>query len=98
MEYKYEYICKMKEPVVCELCNESYAIGRMKAHKQKRMLKNVEYHPHGGLWVVQNQMLLLDSIINNSHNQTFNPPIHPFLKPIPPPIPPPTHPPIRWFH
>ena len=36
MEYKYEYICKMKEPVVCELCNKSYAIGRMK-EQTKRM-------------------------------------------------------------
>ena len=39
MEYKYEYICKMKQPVVCELCNKSYAIGRMKAHKQTKMHK-----------------------------------------------------------
>ena len=39
MEYKYEYICKMKEPVVCELCNKSYTIGRMKAHKQTKMHK-----------------------------------------------------------
>ena len=91
MPYDHDYVCMMKEPVVCELCNKSYAIRRMKAHKlitnkqrcTKRMLKNVEYHPHGGLWVVQNRMLLLDSIINNSHNQTFNP----FLKPTHPPIP-----------
>ena len=39
MEYKYEYICKMKEPVVCELCNKSYTIGRMKTHKQTKMHK-----------------------------------------------------------
>ena len=82
MEYKYEYICKMKQPVVCELCNKSYAIGRMKAHKQTKMHKenaeNVEYHPHGGLWVVQNRMLLLDGIINNSQNQPLKIPLRAF--------------------
>ena len=30
MEYKYEYICQMKQPVLCELCNKSYALGVMK--------------------------------------------------------------------
>jgi len=59
------------------------------------MLKNVEYHPHGGLWVVQNRMLLLDGIINNSHNQPLKirPPIP---SPIPKPIPS-THPFLRPF-
>ena len=99
MEYKYEYICKMKEPVVCELCNKSYTIGRMKAHKQTKMHKeNAEkcgvpsswwfmggttpnafvgqynkqlaieakktyYRGKRDLLLVQNRMLLLDSII-----------------------------------
>ena len=30
MDYKYEHICKMKQPVLCEVCNKSYAIGVMK--------------------------------------------------------------------
>ncbi len=29
MPYDHDYVCMMKEPVVCELCNKSYAIGRM---------------------------------------------------------------------
>jgi hypothetical protein len=37
MEYKYEYICKIKQPVLCELCNKSYALGVMKKHKQTKM-------------------------------------------------------------
>ena len=38
-----EYINKMKQPVVCEICNKSYAIGRMKAHKQTKMhIENAE--------------------------------------------------------
>jgi hypothetical protein len=39
MPYDHDYVCMMKEPVVCELCNKSYAIGRMKAHKQTKMHK-----------------------------------------------------------
>jgi hypothetical protein len=27
----------MKQPVLCELCNKSYAIGVMKKHKQSKM-------------------------------------------------------------
>ncbi len=34
MEYKYEYICQMKQPVLCELCNKSYALGVMKKHRE----------------------------------------------------------------
>ena len=37
MEYKYEYICQMTQPVLCELCNKSYALGVMKKHKQTKM-------------------------------------------------------------
>ena len=36
MPYDHDYVCMMKEPVVCELCNKSYAIGRMK-EQTKRM-------------------------------------------------------------
>ncbi len=39
MPYDHDYVCMMKEPVVFELCNKSYAIGRMKAHKQTKMDK-----------------------------------------------------------
>ena len=47
MPYDHDYVCMMKEPVVCELCNKSYAIGRMKAHKQthkqtKMYIQNAE--------------------------------------------------------
>ena len=39
MPYDHDYVYMMKEPVLCELCNKSYAIGRMKAHKQTKMHK-----------------------------------------------------------
>ena len=28
MPYEHDYVCMMKEPVVCELRNKSYVIGR----------------------------------------------------------------------
>ena len=28
----HDYVCMMKQPVLCELCNKSYAIGVMKKH------------------------------------------------------------------
>ena len=38
-----EYINKMNQPVECELCNKSYTLGRMKAHKQTKMhIENAE--------------------------------------------------------
>ena len=38
-----EYINKMNQPVECEICNKSYTIGRMKAHKQTKMhIENAE--------------------------------------------------------
>ena len=46
MPYDHDYVCMMKEPVVCELCNKSYAIGRMKAHKQTKMHKENALRTH----------------------------------------------------
>ena len=34
MPYDHDYVCMMQQPVLCELSNKSYRIGRMKAHKQ----------------------------------------------------------------
>ena len=43
MPYDHDHVCMMQQPVVCELCNKSYAIGRMKAHKQTKMhIENAE--------------------------------------------------------
>jgi hypothetical protein len=51
MDYKYEYICKIKQPVLCELCNKSYAIGVMKKHKQTKMhIKNAKNHGVPSSW------------------------------------------------
>ena len=36
-EYGHEYVCKMKQPVLCEPCKKSYAVGVMKKHKQSKM-------------------------------------------------------------
>ena len=45
MDYKYEYICKMKQLVLCKLCNKSYALGGMKKHNQKKMhIQNAKNH------------------------------------------------------
>ena len=55
MEYKYEYICKMKQPVLCELCNKSYTIGVLKKHKQTNKDVDWECQDHGVpsyLWFV----------------------------------------------
>ena len=75
MEYKYEYICKMKQPVLCELCNKSYALGVMKKHKQTKMhIENAKNHgvPSScGLLVVTNPI----------HSLHLYPPLHPFLHP-----------------
>ena len=62
-----EYINKMNQPVECEICNKSYTIGRMKAHKQTKMhIENAEKCGVPSSWwlVVQNRMLLLEGIIN----------------------------------
>ena len=32
-----EDINRMKQPVLCELCSKTYAIGRMKTHKLSKM-------------------------------------------------------------
>ncbi len=37
MEYNFEYICKMKQNVLCKLCNKSYAMGVMKKDKQTKL-------------------------------------------------------------
>ena len=37
MVYDHQHVCKMKQTVVCELCNKTYAIGVMKKHKQTNM-------------------------------------------------------------
>ena len=62
MPYDHDYVCMMKQPVLCELCNKSYAIGVMKKHKQSKMhIENAKNHGvllPGGLLVVQNQMHL----------------------------------------
>ena len=51
MDYKYENICKMKQPVLCELCNKSYAIGVMKKHKQTKMhIENAKNHGVPSSW------------------------------------------------
>ena len=51
MEYKYEYICQMKQPVLCELCNKSYALGVMKKHKQTKMhIENAKNHGVPSSW------------------------------------------------
>ena len=47
MDYKYEHICKMKQPVLCEVCNKSYAIGVMKKHKQTKM--HIEHAKNHGV-------------------------------------------------
>ena len=39
MTYDHDYVCMMQQPVLCELCNKSYPIGRMKTHKQSKMHK-----------------------------------------------------------
>ena len=83
MPYDHDYVCMMQQPVLCELCNKSYPIGRWgmtytpsftsNQRCTKRMLKNVEYHSHGGFLVVQNRMLLLEGIINKKP-KPINPP------------------------
>ena len=54
MDYKYEHICKMKQPVLCELCNKSYAIGVMKKHKKhkqsKMHIENAKNHGVPSSW------------------------------------------------
>ena len=51
MEYKYEYICQMKQPVLCELCNKSYTLGTMKKHKQtKKHIENAKDHGVPSSW------------------------------------------------
>ena len=51
MDYKYEYICKMKQPVLCELCNKSYALSVMKKHKQTKMhIENAKNHGVPSSW------------------------------------------------
>ena len=51
MDYKYEHICKMKQPVLCEVCNKSYAIGVMKKHKQTKMrIENAKNHGVPSSW------------------------------------------------
>ena len=51
MDCKYEYICKMKQPVLCELCNKSYTIGVMKNHKQTKMhIENTRNHGVPSSW------------------------------------------------
>ena len=51
MDYKYEYICKMKQPALCELCNQSYALGVMKKHKQTKMhIENAKNHGVPSSW------------------------------------------------
>ncbi len=43
MSYDHEHVCRMQKPVVCELCNKSYAVGVMKKHKQSKMhIENAE--------------------------------------------------------
>ncbi len=37
MDYNHEYKCKMRQTVLCKLCNKSYAIGVKKKHKQTKM-------------------------------------------------------------
>ena len=45
MPYDHDYVCMMKQPVLCELCNKSYAIGVMKKHKQSKMhIENAKNH------------------------------------------------------
>ncbi len=81
MEYKYEYICKMKQPVLCELCNKSYALGVMKKHTQTKMhIENAKNHGVPSSWW----------FVGGTKPDVF-PSLCP---PIPPTIPPPTHQPI----
>ena len=43
MPLTFEDINKMKTPVLCELCNKTYALGVMKKHKQSKMhIENAE--------------------------------------------------------
>ena len=35
--YDHSWVCHLKQTVLCELCNKSYAIGVMKKHKQSKM-------------------------------------------------------------
>ena len=53
MPYDHDYVCMMKQPVLCELCNKSYAIGVMKKHKQSKMhilYKTADYIIHKYKW------------------------------------------------
>ena len=82
MPYDHDYVCMMKEPVVCELCNKSYAIGRMKAHKQTKMhIQNAEKCGVPSSWWFMGGTkpnALLDGIINNSQNQPLKIPLRAF--------------------
>ena len=45
MSYDHDYVCMIKQPVLCELCNKSYAIGVMKKHKQTKLhIKDARNH------------------------------------------------------
>ena len=51
MPYDHDYVCMMKQPVLCELCNKSYAIGVMKKHKQSKMhIENAKNHGVPSSW------------------------------------------------
>jgi hypothetical protein len=51
MDYNHEYVCKMKQTVLCELCNKSYAIGVMKKHKQTKIhIENAKNHGVPSSW------------------------------------------------
>ena len=51
MPYDHDCVCMMKQPVLCELCNKSYAIGVMKKHKQSKMhIENAKNHGVPSSW------------------------------------------------
>ena len=75
MDYKYEHICKMKQPVLCELCNKSYAIGVMKKHKQTKMhIENAKNHgvPSSMVFLLPGGLL---EVPNPTHSHHLYPPI-----------------------
>jgi hypothetical protein len=74
MEYKYEYTCKMKQPVLCELCNKSYALDVMKKPKQTKMhIENAKNHgvPSSWWFVVGTKPDAFPSLVTNPLKTSF---------------------------
>ena len=69
MPYDHDYVCMMKQPVLCELCNKSYAIGVMRPSKQPLMVRTfLKVYIELGSYYLFLQEQIKDIIIRNHHH------------------------------